>query len=244
MDIFYNKYIKYKYKYLRKTLGSFNQKGNGPLVEISQEMLEKIAIPSKKAYDTGKDCVAISLYFLGVFGDTMKRIIEYINKYKMGLDDDLILQYIREYESNIIKNYPDLIIDNYGPTDYWILDYHEGMDYNLFCYSAFDALFDIPKGFGTIMSYRRKDGTGHVVVIIKSNKSYNILDLQSGEILKYNRSIDLINEYFYRENIVTIIIYYNGLKLKPVPNCNEDIPDHVKWDWDEEQKKLTRTISI
>ena len=40
--------------------------GGGPLVQISQEMLENISIPSAELGCIGVDCSAISLYFLGM----------------------------------------------------------------------------------------------------------------------------------------------------------------------------------
>ena len=90
------------------------QNGMGPYVKLSKTMLENLKKPSKH----NKDCVACSLFFLGLKGILIKEILNYINKYDEGLTSSSIKKYINRFENYIRKYHKPQIIKDNGLTTY------------------------------------------------------------------------------------------------------------------------------
>ena len=235
-------------KYIKNIL-LVNKKGGGPLVKITDSMLKNISIPSAEINKTGNDCSAIALYFLGIFGSTMIKILQLIKKRPFsGINDNIILQLIREYENNIRKNYKDNIIEDNGPSKYFSFVHPVNMKSRKskikWYKRAVTKIFEnIPNGYGTICSYGRFDYSGHIVLVIRGNNgSFNILDLQTGSLIRsYNKTE--IALFFYQENIYEFAIYYDGLKLNSVLKSNTGIPGHKRNQWDKKTIELARIIS-
>ena len=230
-----------------------NQKAGGPLVKVSKKMLENISAPSGELYKTGSNCAAISLYFLGIFGEPMRKILEYINKYlTYGLDDEYLLQNIREYENkmrikNILrveKGQEAIIIEDKGKTEpeKHIKPKYVNNNKKLEWYKEMTKkIFDkIPPGYATILKYVRENvewhsewykDIGHIVISLKGQGgSLNLLDLQSGILIRCEseNNINEIINYFYSQDINSFTIYSGGLSLKPVEEPITGIPGHSR----------------
>lgn len=212
-------------------------------------MLNNISIPSAEINKTGMDCSAVALYFLGIFGSSMIKMLQIIKKRPFnGIPDKIILQSIREYENNIRKNYKNNIIEDNGPSKYYSFIYPLNMKSKKskikWYIRAVTKIFkNIPEGYGTIFIYGRFDYSGHVVLAIRGNNgSFNILDLQSGTLIRsYHK--EEIASFFYKENIYAFAIYYAGLKLNSVLKPNTGIPGHVRNQWDKKTIEVARVIS-
>ena len=225
------------------------QTGGGPFVKISEKMLNSLSYPCNEAHETGMDCGAISLYFLGIFDKTLEKVISYIIKNSgVGITTDYLLQLIREYENKIRTNNPELIINDLGPSRIMFqtlpiskrsieedkLKWYERMINNIFTH--------IPNGFGTILFYQRFDYSGHFLIIIKGiNGSMNLLDIQQKLQIK---GINAISQYCLQQKILKFGIFYNGLFLNSVENPTPEISGHTKITIPiEEVKELVRNIS-
>ena len=249
-----------------------NQKAGGPLVKVSKKMLENISAPSGELYKTGSNCAAISLYFLGIFGEPMRKILEYINKYlTYGLDDDYLLQNIREYENIMrIKNIlriengkEAIIIEDKGKTEYkcYKKPFYEKEKLEWYKEMTKKIFDKIPPGYATILKYVRENvewhsewyyDIGHIVICLKGQGgSLNILDLQSGILIRCEseNNINEIINYFYSQGINSFTTYSGGLILKPVEEPVTGIPGHSRRQlsrrlWSGNKKvNLVRTIS-
>ena len=224
------------------------QSGGGPLVKISEKMLHTLSFPSTELCETGMDCGAISLYFLGVFDNTLIKVLSFIKKNpSIGILTDYLLQLIREYENKIRKNNPEFIINDLGPSQLMYKSHPKNMrskKSKLKWYKRMinNIYHNIPNGFGTILYYQRFDFSGHFLIIIKGiHGTKNLLDIQQDHIIQ---GIDDVSQYCLKEDIHTFGIFYNGLQLNSVENPITKISGHtIKRIPRREVEELVRNIS-
>ena len=226
-----------------------NQKAGGPLVKVSKEMLENISAPSGELYKTESNCAAISLYFLGIFGEPMKKLLKYIKKYlTYGLDDEYLLQNIREYENimrrenklRLKQGQEPIIIEDKGKTvsEYYNKPFYEKEKLEWYKEMTQKIFDKIPPGYATFIKYVREvvewqsewfENVGHIVISVKGQSgSLNLLDLQSGILIRCEseNNINEIINYFNSQDINSFTIYSGGLSLKPVEKPITGIPGH------------------
>ncbi len=229
-----------------------NQLGAGPMVKMSKEMLQQLSVPSASANLTSTDCAACALYFLGMFGKPMRRLVSYIIKHRIGVSDIHLQNLIREHENHIRRRKPHLILNDQGPTEIEFVSIPSASkiwsekQYAKFYKKMCNYIYNtIPFGFATIFSYARNDQTGHIVVAARGkNGSYILLDVQSGFLI-HSYSGQEIQNYFYDNYIVDFAKYSRGLMLKSVDTPLTGIKNHQRM---AHKKKtianITRQISV
>ena len=207
--------------------------GGGPLVKVSEEMINKLAAPSGKLYRK-QNCVTCTLYFLGIFGNPLKKLLNSLEKNR-GLTLTHITNMIREYENSIRKSNQkeNLILEDRGRTEYARYRIPDGpltnQDINKLYLSLFTKIYEnIPYGFATIVLYERANGLNHAIVIIRGAKgSYNILDIQSDIFIRSHDGSEIIT-FLKNQNIVAFCVFENGLVLNIVKSPRTGIPGHSR----------------